>query len=151
MTGYLTIIDKLKAHFDSDIMVTEVTKGALDDIDLPKQTLFPLVHIIVGNATFESRVIRFSVTLFAMDVVDVSKSEATDRFMGNNNEDYVLDTTLAILNRAFKQMDSGDLFSDNFVVDGNPTCEPFTERFENLLAGWAMTFDVMIPNDMTIC
>lgn len=77
--------------------------------------------------------------------------EVTDRFMGNNNEDYVLDTTLQILNRAYKLMDSGDLFSDNFVVDGNPTCEPFTERFENLLAGWAMTFDVVIPNEMTIC
>ena len=41
--------------------------------------------------------------------------------------------------------------TNNFVVDGNPSCEPFTERFENLLAGWTMTFDVLVPNEMTIC
>jgi len=151
MTGYLTILDKLKAHFDADVMVTDITKGALDDIDLAKQTLFPLVHIIIGNATFEPSVIRFSITLFAMDIVNVSKDEVTDRFFGNDNEDYVLETTLQILNRVYKQMNNGALFSDNFIVDGQPTCEPFTERFENLLSGWAMTFDVIIPNEMTIC
>jgi hypothetical protein len=32
-----------------------------------------------------------------------------------------------------------------------PNCEPFIDRFENKLAGWTMTFDVLFPNDMTIC
>ena len=30
-------------------------------------------------------------------------------------------------------------------------CEPFVDRFENKLAGWTGTFDVVIQNDMTIC
>jgi hypothetical protein len=45
----------------------------------------------------------------------------------------------------------GDLYSDKFQVDGSPTCEPFTELFENKLAGFTMTCDILIPNDMTIC
>jgi len=55
------------------------------------------------------------------------------------------------LNRCYQQMLHGNLWDLNFVVAGEPTLEPFTERFENLLAGWTMTFDVTIPNDMTIC
>jgi hypothetical protein len=43
------------------------------------------------------------------------------------------------------------LWDEKFVVETDPTLEPFTERFENLLAGWTMTFDVTVPNDMTIC
>ena len=45
----------------------------------------------------------------------------------------------------------GNLWDQQFVVETDPTLEPFTERFENLLAGWTMTFDVVVPNDMTIC
>ena len=45
----------------------------------------------------------------------------------------------------------GDLYDDLFQVSGTPTCEPFVERFENYLAGWTITCDVIMPNDMTIC
>jgi hypothetical protein len=37
------------------------------------------------------------------------------------------------------------------MVDGNASCEPFAERFENYLAGWTMTLDILVPNSMTIC
>ena len=39
---YFDIIDKLKAHFDGDVLVNTVTQGNLFDIDLSKQTIFPL-------------------------------------------------------------------------------------------------------------
>jgi hypothetical protein len=45
----------------------------------------------------------------------------------------------------------GTMWDSQVVVDGNPNCEPFVERFENNLAGWTMTFDVLIPNEVTIC
>jgi hypothetical protein len=45
----------------------------------------------------------------------------------------------------------GNLWDSKYVIETDPTLEPFTERFENLLAGWTMTFDVVVPNEMTIC
>jgi hypothetical protein len=151
MNGFYTIIDKLKAHLDADIFVNTVTEGDIFKVDLAKQTIFPLAHIMVNTATFEGSVIRFNVSLIAMDIVDVSKDEVTNIYLGNDNEQDVLNTQLVVLNRAYELMRRGDMYSDLYQVDGNPTCEPFTERFENLLAGWTMTFDVLIPNDMSIC
>ena len=58
---------------------------------------------------------------------------------------------LAVLNRAYQQMLHGNLWDSLFVIEENPSLEPFTERFENLLAGWTMTFDVLVPNEMSIC
>lgn len=49
------------------------------------------------------------------------------------------------------RLNRGDLRNDNYELMGNPTFEPFTERFENDLAGWALTFDILVRNDMTIC
>lgn len=151
MNGFYTIIDKLKAHLDADIFVNTVSEGDIFKVDLAKQTIFPLAHIMVNTATFEGNVIRFNVSLIAMDIVDVSKDEVTNIYLGNDNEQDVLNTQLVVLNRAYELMRRGDMYSDLYQVDGNPTCEPFTERFENLLAGWTMTFDVLIPNDMSIC
>ena len=151
MNGFYTIIDKLKAHLDADIFVNTVSEGDIFKVDLAKQTIFPLAHIMVNTATFEGNVIRFNVSLIAMDIVDVSKNEVVNVYLGNDNEQDVLNTQLVVLNRAYELMRRGDMYGDLYQVDGNPTCEPFTERFENLLAGWTMTFDVLIPNEMSIC
>jgi hypothetical protein len=151
MANFYTIIDTLKNHLDNDAIVNTVTTGDIFQVDLGKQTIFPLAHIMVNSAVFEANVIRFNISLLAMDIVDISKDEVTEIFLGNDNEQDVLNTQLAILNRLYEMLRRGDLYADNFVVDGNPTCEPFAERFENYLAGWTMTFDILVANNMTIC
>ena len=148
---YFDIIDKLKAHFDGDALVNTVTQGNLFDIDLSKQTIFPLVHIIVNTASLESNVVRYNISILAMDIVDITKDETVSEFDGNDNELYVLNTQLQVLTRCYELLLRGDLWSDKFQIDGNPTCEPFVDRFENKLAGWTMTTDILIPNGMTIC
>eukprot|EP01047_Picozoa_sp_COSAG01_P036163 COSAG01_NODE_2813_length_7029_cov_5.326263_12_plen_151_part_00 len=149
--NYFDIIDKLKTHFDGDVLVNTVTQGNLFDIDLSKQTIFPLVHIIVNTASLEGNVVRYNISILAMDIVDITKDEEENKFDGNDNELYVLNTQLQVLTRCYELLLRGDLWTDKFQIDGNPTCEPFVDRFENKLAGWTMTTDILIPNDMTIC
>lgn len=151
MTGYYKVLELIKWFFDNDPIVNTTTEGDIFQVDLNKQTIFPLVHLMTNNVTFETNVVRYNLSLIAMDIVDISKMETTDIYRGNDNEQDVLNTQLAVLNRVYDQMRHGNLYDLEFVVDGNPNLEPFTERFENLLAGWTMTFDVLIPNEMTIC
>lgn len=148
---YFDIIDKLKSHFDGDVLVNTVTQGNLFDIDLSKQTIYPLIHIVVNSATLEGNVVRYNISILAMDIVDIAKDEEENKFDGNDNELYVLNTQLQVLTRCYELLLRGDLWSDKFQIDGNPTCEPFVDRFENKLAGWTMTTDILIPNGMTIC
>jgi hypothetical protein len=151
MTGFYDLLNKLKVHFDTDPIVNTVTQGDIFQVDLSKQTIFPLTHLMVNSSTLSDNTMSFNVSVIAMDIVDISKSEAPDVFQENNNELDVLNTQLAVLNRAYQQMLHGNLWDDKYVIETDPTCEPFTERFENLLAGWTMTFDVVVPNEMTIC
>jgi len=151
MTGFYKVLELIKWHFDNDPIVNTTTEGDIFEVDLNKQTIFPLVHLMTNNVSFETNVVRYNLSLIAMDVVNISKEATTDLFKGNSNEQDVLNTQLAVLNRWYDMMLHGNLWDLEFVVDGNPTCEPFTERFENFMAGWTMTFDVLIPNEMTIC
>lgn len=151
MTGYYDLITRIKEHFENDALINTVTQGDIFRIDLNKQTIFPLVHIIVNNVQFVNNVQQCNISVLSMDIVDISKDETEDIFDGNDNELDVLNTHLAVLNRMYEFLRRGDLYDDKFQVTGTPTCEPFIDRFENKLAGWTMTFDVLIPNDMTIC
>jgi len=151
MSGYYTLIDTLRTLLIASPFVNQVTEGDLYDIDLSKQTIFPLSHIMVNNVSILPNVLKANITIIAMDIVDISKSEATDIFKDNTNRQDVLNTQLIMLSRIVAQLTNGETFEDNYQLEGEPSCEPFTDRFENLLAGWTMTFDVLIPNEMTSC
>jgi len=55
------------------------------------------------------------------------------------------------LTRVLNIMQKGDLYSQKYQIEDTVSCEPFVDRFENKLAGWAASFDVVVQNDMTIC
>ena len=140
-----TIKDTLEAHSQVNV----VTFGDIYDVDLNKQTIFPLSHITVNQATFEGQIVRMNITIIAMDVVDETKEDPRSQnepFYGTNNEQDILNTQLAVINDVVAKLRKGTLYTDLYQLDGNPTCVPFSERFENLLAGWTATFDVLLPN-----
>ena len=151
MTGYYDLITRMKEHFESDPIVNTITQGDIFRVDLNKQTIFPLVHIIVNNVQFVNNVQQANISVLAMDIVNISKDETEDIFDGNDNEIDILNAQLAVLNRMYEFLRRGDLYDDKFQIANDPNCEPFIDRFENKLAGWTMTFDVLLPNDMTIC
>ena len=151
MTGFYNVTKKIKDALNAEPFVNTVSYGSLDDVDLDKQTIFPLSHIIVNNCNVASNTMTFNISILAMDIVDESKDEVTDIFVGNDNEQDVLNTQLEVLNRVISILQRGDLYTDLFQVDGAVGCEPFVDRFENKLAGWVATFDVLVKNDMTIC
>ena len=151
MTGFYNVTKKIKDALNAEPFVNTVSFGSLDDIDLNKQTIFPLSHIIVNNCNVETNTMVFNISVLAMDIVDESKDEVTDIFVGNDNEQDVLNTQLEVLNRVVAILQRGDLYTDLFQIEGVVGCEPFVDRFENKLAGWAATFDVIVKNDMTVC
>ena len=151
MQGFYKVTETIKEQLLSDPNVNTVTTGDITRIDLGKQTLFPLSHIIINTASNEDNVLRFNISILSMDIVDVSKEEVVDIFVGNNNEQDILNTQLAVLNKLVQVLRGGNLHTDLYQVDGTPTFEPFYDRFENELAGWALSLDVIIPNDTGVC
>ena len=149
--GFYQLTETIKAKLLSDANVNIVTTGDITEIDWSKQTIFPLCHIMVNSVITQEQVLAFNITVMAMDIVDVDKEATTDLFRGNDNQHDVLNTQLAVLNKLVMVLRKGDLYTTKYQLDGDPTCEPFFDRFENQLAGWACTMDILIENDITIC
>jgi hypothetical protein len=149
--GFYQITEEIESALLSDENVNTVTTGDITDIDLSKNSIYPISHVTVNNANLEENLIRFNISVISMDLVDVSKSETTDIFVGNNNEQDVLNTQLAVVNKLVQKLRQGTLYQNKFQLDNNPTCEFFTDRFDNQVAGVAATIDIVIPNDIDIC
>tara|TARA_R100001509_G_scaffold54892_1_gene30167 strand:+ start:1196 stop:1660 length:465 start_codon:yes stop_codon:yes gene_type:complete len=149
--GFYLLTETIKTSLLSDENVNTVTTGDITKIDLSKQTIYPLSHIIINNVSQENQILRFNISVFCMDIVDVSKEETTDIFRGNTNEHDVLNTQLAVANKLIETLRGGDLYTTKYQLDGTVSCEPFYDRFENEVAGWVATMDILIPNDINIC
>ena len=149
--GFYQITEEIESALLSDENVNTVTTGDIADIDLSKNSIYLISHVTVNNANLEENLIRFNISVISMDLVDVSKSETTDIFVGNNNEQDVLNTQLAVVNKLVQKLRQGTLYQNKFQLDNNPTCEFFTDRFDNQVAGVAATIDIVIPNDIDIC
>jgi len=151
MKGFHKVITELKDTLIAEPFANTVSFGSIDDVDLNKQTIFPLSHITVNNTTVGTKTLTFNISILSMDIVDISKEEVTDLFIGNDNEQDILNTQLALQTRVINKLQRGDLYTDLYQIEGDVSCEPFVDRFENKLAGWAATFDIVVQNDMTIC
>jgi|TARA_B110000967_G_C18813809_1_gene525063 hypothetical protein len=151
MKGFYNVTETIKNQLLSDVNVNTVTMGDITKVDLSKQTLFPLSHMIVNSVTNEDSILRYNISILSMDIVDISKDEVVDLFIGNNNEQDVLNTQLVVLNKLVQVLRGGDLYTSMYQLDGSPSFEPFMDRFENEVAGWTLSLDVIVPNDITIC
>jgi hypothetical protein len=149
--GYYQLTSTIEEELLSNQLTNTVSIGDISDVNLNKQDIFPLAHMIVNSVSVEEQVLRFSLTILACDIVDQSKDVTTDRFTGNDNEQDILNTQLAVLNRLIQRLRMGSLHTDMYQLEGNPSLEPFMDRFENQLAGWSATMDILIYNDIYIC
>jgi hypothetical protein len=136
------IIKEIKDALLDEPFVNTVTEGDIFSIDLNKQTMFPLSHIIINQATHQGNVLSFNITILLMDIINQKDDD---------NKVDIWNTQLLVATRVLNRLNRGDLRDVFFELTGNPTYEPFTERFENDLAGWAITFDVLVRNEVTVC
>ena len=73
--GYYQLTQTIKDQLLADINVNTVTTGDIYDVNLNKQDIFPLSHIIVNNVLQQEQTLTFNISIMAMDIVDQSKSE----------------------------------------------------------------------------
>ena len=149
--GYYQLTSTIEEQLRSTEFTNTVSIGDISKVNLNKQDIFPLAHMIVNSVSAEEQVLRFNISILACDIVDQSKDVTTDRFTGNDNEQDILNTQLAVLNRLIQRLRMGTLHQDMYQLEGSPSLTPFHDRFENQLAGWSSTMDILIYNDIYIC
>ena len=147
MKTFKAVVDQFEAICNAHKQLNSFTFGDIFEADLSNQMDFAKAHLIEQPATINSRDFVFTFDLLVMDLVAADGS----------NEPDVLNDTFLILSDIYREFKSGQgratpiVNSRDYVVSESISCEPFTDRFENLLAGWKGTISITVPSHNNAC
>jgi len=145
MNHYSELLGYIKQLGEADPFVNTITQGDFEDVDLDKYNLYPLLHIQINGGNLNNgQAITLSVQIGCLQQRS-SVNEKPDKFWDNDNEVDNLNETLAVLNRLWLIM-YRDFDRNNITASENPPLEPMINAYDNGLDGWALTFDVTMPN-----
>lgn len=147
--------------------IETVSVGDIFEIDMSKDTLFPLMHINPVNVTTGESELIYNFQIFLADLVSekdnwqVYQAEQLTKLIDfKNNEQEVYNQQLAIavdiismLRHSTQQSLAGvnDINQAIYYTQDQFTIEPFSERFDNLLCGYVFNIGVKVMNDFSSC
>ena len=123
---------------ENDKLINKVTEGDLSEIDLSKQTIFPLAHFNLGNITQLDNTFQVNIDVIFADIIEDDDSNYIDVW----NRTFISASQFV---EGLKRIDN------NFVVEGEGLHEPFRDRFVNKLGGFATSIIISVPNETAIC
>ena len=160
---YNNIINTLKNVGNIHEQINTTTTGDIHDIDLSKNTLFPLMHITPVNVGTTRSTLNYEFQIFVMDLVsqDLDWTEnAIQSAAFLNNEQEVLSSTLQtsidivsiFRNSVFQSSQQiNDINAPILFSEGEISFDPFTERFDNALTGWVFNIVINVENSFQTC
>ncbi len=151
MRQFYNVTEKIKETLLNEPFINTLTYGDISEVDLDEKTIFPLAHMIVDSVEINGPTMNFDISILFIGICDISKENTVDKFVGNDNTQDILNTQLAVIGRLCALMYRGELWDNKIHLVGEPSAQPFSDRFENKLAGWSLDFTVQVPNDSTIC
>ena len=165
---YNNVVNTLLRLGEYHEQISTTSVGDIFDIDLSKETKFPLLHLNPTSVTTGDSQLTYNFQIFIMDMV-TEKANWTENNADANfpklyktlsNEQDVLNETLQIatdfigmLRHSARQSAAGvdDINFPIYFTQDQFTLEPFSERFDNLCCGFVFNIGVLVQNDFQTC
>tara|TARA_R100000963_G_C4640145_1_gene103812 strand:- start:191 stop:742 length:552 start_codon:yes stop_codon:yes gene_type:complete len=165
--SYNNVINTLCRLGEYHEQISTVSVGDIWEIDMSKETLFPLLHINPTSVQTGDAELLFNFQIFIADLVsekdnwELYQAEQLTKLLDpKNNEQEVFNQTLGIatdiismLRHSIQQSLAGvnDINAPIYFTQDQFNLEPFQERFDNLLCGYVFNLGVKVMNDFDAC
>ena len=150
MKTYYNLVDHIYKYLNGHESINTVNIGDVLEVDLAKQTIFPLANLQISSVTFDEHIVTFSVNVIAMDIVDEDKDDkqsVSEPHLGLDNRQDILNSMMTVVNGLQSSLRRGGLYDLNVEIDTPASATLFEDRFENLLAGWSLDISITVANN----
>ncbi len=160
---YNNIIDTLKKLGDAHKIIQTTTSGDIWEIDLNKNTKYPLMHINPVNVQTGPSTLTYNFQIFIMDLVSEKSNWKSSNYISatnlSNNQE-VLSECLQICTDIIgmlrhsgwqSEVDPLDINEPVIFAEGEFNIEPFQERFDQEVTGWVFSLPVIAQYDFQTC
>ena len=142
---YQELIKVIRDELEASDLIARVEKSDRPDMDLKKRSLYPLAAFYCGGGGLATNVVRYTVQLLVADILDINKETDQD------NEDFILNQSLAVVNNLYNKLNRGVLFTELVQSEEETDFDFFTDGMDKGLAGVAVTYKITVKNNMTLC
>jgi hypothetical protein len=154
-TLYYNILDYFKTIMKNHPSLNFVSQGDMFSIDTKEFPAYPLGNISISKADFLEKEIVYTCQLTIADKVKDKNNESTGKanlltnpYQGTDDTVDIHANTLSIVNDLISFTRTG---VNAFDFSGNPSAQPFKDNFDNGLAGWVITFNLVVFNAADTC
>lgn len=147
--SYYKATELIKDTAQGTGLITTVTHGDFSEIDIKRQTLFPLLHVVPVSFSTVNATVTYTYTLFFCDLVDFNKTNQSDMaapWWGNDNKFDVMHQMSMAAQMFIDQLTRGISVDNNFMAADTNSGTFFTNKVENLLTGVQMDISITMPN-----
>jgi hypothetical protein len=154
-TLYYNVLDYFETIMTNHPSITKVTTGDIVSVDDREFPMYLFGNVNILSSRIVDSTTNHEVQLVIADKIKNKNNESnpvtnaqTIPFYGVDDTIDILANTLAIINdlTSFTQYSVA-----SFDIDGDITCVPFVDRFNNGLAGHVATFDLTTHNNRPRC
>ena len=152
---YYNVLDYFRTIMVNHPSLSDVSQGDLGDVDNRAFPSYPLGNIQIIGAEFQPSSTDYRILLIVADKIKNKNNESADRTNAQIIPFYEVDDTVDIHANTLSIMN--DLLSftqysvEAFQINSSIGLEPFADRFNNGLAGWAATFTLTTHNNRDRC
>jgi len=152
---YYNVLNYFKTIMSNHPSIESVSQGDASDLDNEQFSAYVVGNVNIIEAKWGETVSSYQIELTIADKVknknNESEADTNEQTISFFKVDDVVDihaNTLSILNDLTSYTQRG---LQGFDIDGEIVCTPFSDRFNNGLAGWVAIFTLTTHNDRNRC
>lgn len=149
MNFYAIVGKYLEGIFKQDPLVNTVMFGTINERDIDKYLVFPLVHIIPGDMTLNENRIELEFEIACVDLRDIRPDSNTDKFWNDNLIDS-LNQSAAILVKGLNIIRKKRNAHDIILVSSS-SATPVIFEEKNIVDGFSIHLTLSIQNTVKAC
>lgn len=146
---YNNVINTLKNLGANHFQISTTTVGDIFDIDLEKNTKYPLMHLNPVNVQTRRTELVYNFQVFIMDLVEPDGSNEQEVY--SDVLQICIDIIGILSNSKWQAQLSLDINAPVYFTEGDYTLEPFKERFDQSVTGWVFNLGVTVQNSFQTC
>ena len=146
---YNNVIDTLKNLGENHLQISTTTVGDIYDIDLEKNTKYPLMHLNPVNVQTTRTELIYNFQVFVMDLVEPDGSNEQE--VWSDVLQICIDIIAILSNSKWQAQLQLDINAPVYFAEGDFTLEPFKERFDQSVTGWVFNLGVTVENSFQSC
>jgi hypothetical protein len=152
---YYNVLNYFKSIMENHPSIQVVTQGNIEDFDTREFPMYPVGNVSITSAEFDGTLTNYGIQLIVADKIKNKNNESnpitnaqTIPFYGVDDVVDIHANTLGIINDLTSYTQKS---VDGLEINNTISNEPFEDRFNNGLAGWASTFTLTVHNDRNRC